>query len=58
MIRPRWRKVLRDLWGNKVRTMLVVISIAIGTPDWDFPANKVETDREHIDSTATWCGFE
>jgi putative ABC transport system permease protein len=30
MIRPRWRKVLRDLWGNKVRTILVVLSIAIG----------------------------
>jgi putative ABC transport system permease protein len=27
---PRWRKVLRDLWGNKARTILVVLSIAIG----------------------------
>jgi nitroreductase len=36
----------------------IVISIAIGTPDWDFPANRVETDRERIDSTTTWCGFE
>ena len=27
---PRWHKVLRDLWANKSRTMLVVISIAIG----------------------------
>lgn len=30
MLQPRWRKVLRDLWGNKVRTLLVVFSIAIG----------------------------
>ncbi len=30
MLQPRWRKVLRDLWGNKVRTVLVVFSIAIG----------------------------
>jgi putative ABC transport system permease protein len=30
MIRPRWRKVLADLWGNKVRTLLVVASIAVG----------------------------
>ena len=30
MIAPRWRKVLRDLWGNKTRTLLVVFSIAIG----------------------------
>ena len=27
---PRWNKVLRDLWGNKVRTLLVALSIAIG----------------------------
>jgi putative ABC transport system permease protein len=30
MIRPRWRKVFADLWGNKVRTLLVVASIAVG----------------------------
>ncbi len=30
MLRPRWRKVLHDLWGNKVRTALVVASIAVG----------------------------
>ncbi len=29
-LKPRWHKVLRDLWGNKVRTLLVVLSIAIG----------------------------
>lgn len=30
MFRPRWRKVLADLWGNKTRTLLVVVSIAVG----------------------------
>jgi len=30
VIRPRWRKVLRDLWGNKTRTVLVVLSITVG----------------------------
>lgn len=30
MLQPRWRKVIKDLWGNKVRTVLVVVSIAIG----------------------------
>jgi putative ABC transport system permease protein len=29
-IRPRWAKVLSDIWGNKVRLVLVVASIAIG----------------------------
>ena len=30
MVSPRWHKVLRDLWGNKARTVLVVLSIAVG----------------------------
>jgi putative ABC transport system permease protein len=30
MLKPRWRKVLSDLWSNKTRTLLVVLSIAIG----------------------------
>lgn len=30
MLSPRWRKVVRDLWGNKTRTLLVVMSIAVG----------------------------
>ena len=29
-MRPRWKKVLVDLWGNKTRTLLVVVSIAVG----------------------------
>ncbi len=27
---PRWRKVVRDLWSNKTRTILVLLSIAVG----------------------------
>ena len=30
MIAPRWRKVFNDLWANKVRTLLVVLSIGVG----------------------------
>ncbi len=30
MLSPRWRKVLRDLWGNKARTLLVVLAIGVG----------------------------
>lgn len=29
-ISPRWRKVLADLWGNKLRTILVMLSISVG----------------------------
>ena len=28
--RPRFRKLLHDLWENKARTMLVVLSVAVG----------------------------
>ncbi len=27
---PRWHKVIQDLWGNKIRTILVILSIAVG----------------------------
>jgi putative ABC transport system permease protein len=30
MLRPRWQKILRDLAYNRMRTVLVVTSIAIG----------------------------
>ncbi|MFZ5905664.1 MAG: ABC transporter permease [Chloroflexota bacterium] len=30
MLRPRWRKVIHDLLDNKARTLLVVLSIAVG----------------------------
>jgi putative ABC transport system permease protein len=30
IIRPRWSKVLADLWDNKTRTLLVVASITVG----------------------------
>ncbi len=29
-MRPRWRKVLADLWGNKTRFVLVVLSLTTG----------------------------
>ena len=35
-----------------------VISIAIGYPDWDFPANKIESKREPLENVVTWCGFD
>jgi len=36
----------------------IVIAIAIGYADWDFPANKLETEREPIKNVTTWLGFE
>jgi nitroreductase len=36
----------------------IIAAIAIGYPDWDFPANKVETEREPIKNVTTWLGFD
>ena len=30
MLSSQWHKVLNDLWGNKTRTLLIVLSIAVG----------------------------
>jgi putative ABC transport system permease protein len=30
MISSRWYKVINDLWGNKTRTALIVLSVAVG----------------------------
>jgi len=30
VINPRWKKIIRDLWVNKTRTILVVLAIAVG----------------------------
>jgi hypothetical protein len=50
-------RVMRDFAGIP-ESKRIVISIAIGYPDWDFPANKVESAREPIDTITRWCGFE
>ncbi len=36
----------------------IKISIAIGYPNYDFPANKVVSTREPVENITTWCGFE
>jgi nitroreductase len=38
-------------------TKRIITSIAIGYPDWDFPENNLESNREPIDSFVTWRGF-
>lgn len=36
----------------------IIISIAIGYPDEDFPANKIRSKREPVENFITWCGDE
>jgi nitroreductase len=36
----------------------IIICIPIGYPDWDFPANRLESKREAVEAITTWCGFD
>jgi len=35
----------------------IAICLSIGYPDWDFPANKLESSREPVENCTTWCGI-
>ena len=48
--------VLRKVAGIP-ESKRIVIAISIGYPDWNFPANKVETDRERSADITTWVGY-
>lgn len=49
--------VLRRFLGI-AQSKRIVIGIAIGYPDWDFSANKLEVEREPTEKFTTWCGFD
>jgi len=37
---------------------LILCGVAIGYPDEDAPANKLQSEREPLDTFATWYGFD
>jgi len=49
--------VLRELAGIP-DTKRIIMAIAIGHPDPDFPANALESEREPAEKITTWLGFE
>jgi nitroreductase len=49
--------VLRKLAGIP-EFNLPIMCLAIGYPDWDFPANKLVTPREALNNNTKWYGFE
>ena len=53
----QYPEVVRKFTGIH-KSKRIIVSIAIGYPDWDFPANKLESKREPVESITTWCGFE
>lgn len=48
-------KVVKQIAGIPEPKKLVV-GIAIGYPDWDFPPNKLQSTREPLANIATWRG--
>ena len=50
-------EVLRNIC-NIPETKQIIMAIAIGYPNWDFPVNRLETTRESVDSLTRWCGFD
>jgi len=49
--------VIREQTGIPAQKRLI-IAIAIGYPEEDFPANRIESLREPVDDVTTWCGFD
>lgn len=50
-------EVIRKVIGVP-ETKRIIIAIAIGYPDWNFPANRLKSSREPIESIVTWHGFD
>ncbi|MCX6008245.1 MAG: nitroreductase [Chloroflexi bacterium] len=47
-----WRK-----YANIPESKRLIAGISIGYPDPDFPANKLVSSREPVDSITTWLGY-
>ena len=52
----RYIDALRKLIGISESKRLSMC-LTIGYPDWDFPANKVQSEREPIGNLVNWCGI-
>ena len=50
MIASRWKKVWADFWGNKTRTTLTILTIAVGTLAVGFNSNMGLYMNESMDS--------
>ncbi len=46
-------EIIRQITGIP-ESQKIAIGIAIGYPDWDFPANKFQSTREPLANIATW----
>jgi nitroreductase len=39
-------------------SLLIVLGLAIGYPDWEDPINQISTDRVKLDEISKWYGFK
>jgi nitroreductase len=46
-------RVIRDHTGLPQNKRLL-LSVAVGYPDWDFPANRVVSERQDLEEITTW----
>ncbi len=53
----QYSDMLREIIGIP-DTKKIAVSIAIGYPDWEFPANRLVSSREPADNLTLWQGFE
>jgi len=49
-------EVVRQITGIP-ELQKIALAIAMGYPDWDFPANKLKSTREPLSNIATWRGL-
>jgi len=48
-------EVIRQITGIP-ESKKIVIGMAVGYPDWDFPANRLQSTRELVANTVAWHG--
>ncbi len=36
----------------------IVTAVAVGYPDWEFPANRLASARDPVAAVTRWCGFD
>ena len=53
----KFQDVLRE-FGGIPQNKQIVTAIAIGYPNWSFPANEIETPREELGNISFWQGFD
>jgi len=49
--------LIREITGIP-ESALLTAAVAVGHPDWAFPANKLDSNREPVDSVTSWHGFD